>query len=126
MSRNPSEKNPNSRSRQSSEKTRQAQSPASESAARPTPSSAPSAPTSTMPRPTAAPTMTPSAAPASRQSGCLATALVAASSRKAGPTHDQVAERARAIWTKSGCQAGRDVENWIEAERQLRQEMSRQ
>lgn len=35
------------------------------------------------------------------------------------PTHDEVAARAHAIWIEQGCPAGREVENWLEAERQL-------
>ena len=38
------------------------------------------------------------------------------------PTHQEVAARARAIWQSKGCPAGRDVENWREAEEQLRAE----
>jgi hypothetical protein len=39
-------------------------------------------------------------------------------------THEQVAERARALWLASGCLPGRDVQNWWEAEAQLRAELS--
>ena len=128
MSRNSSEKPSNGRSRQSSEKTRQSQPPASKNAARPIPSSAPSGPAvSTVSQPAAAPVMTPPpAAPAARSSGATAAALVAVSSRKAAPSQEQIAARAKAIWMKSGCQSGRDAENWLEAERQLRQETTRQ
>jgi hypothetical protein len=38
--------------------------------------------------------------------------------------HEQIAERAKAIWKASGCKPGRDRENWLEAERQLRKELS--
>jgi hypothetical protein len=41
----------------------------------------------------------------------------------AAPTHDQIAARAREIWQRNGRQAGRDQENWLEAERQLRAEL---
>lgn len=34
--------------------------------------------------------------------------------------HDEIALRARELYEKSGCQSGRDVEFWLEAERQLR------
>ncbi len=37
------------------------------------------------------------------------------------PTHDQIAARAKAIWQAKGCPAGKDEENWREAEEQLRQ-----
>ena len=43
--------------------------------------------------------------------------------RSADPTHEQIVARARALWQASGCPAGRDVENWIDAERQLRAEL---
>jgi hypothetical protein len=41
----------------------------------------------------------------------------------AAPTHDQIAARAREIWQRQGRQPGRDQENWLEAERQLRAEL---
>jgi hypothetical protein len=41
------------------------------------------------------------------------------------PTHDQISERAKAIWRERGCVAGEDQSNWFEAERQLQKEMSR-
>jgi len=37
--------------------------------------------------------------------------------------YDQVSERARAIWLKSGCVPGRDDANWREAEAQLKAEL---
>lgn len=36
------------------------------------------------------------------------------------PSPDQVACRAYEIWRAEGCPQGRNVENWLEAERQLR------
>lgn len=39
------------------------------------------------------------------------------------PTHQQIAERARAIWLGRGCVAGEDEHNWLEAEAQLRHEL---
>ncbi len=39
------------------------------------------------------------------------------------PTHEQIAERARAIWMQHGCTPGRDQANWHEAEAQLRAEL---
>ena len=36
------------------------------------------------------------------------------------PTHEQITERARQIWTERGQPADRDLEHWLEAERQLR------
>jgi hypothetical protein len=45
---------------------------------------------------------------------------------KAGaPTYEQIAQRAREIWTKKGCLPGQDEQNWLEAERQLKAEMAR-
>ncbi len=41
------------------------------------------------------------------------------------PTYDQIAQRAREIWTKKGCLPGQDEQNWLEAERQLKAELSR-
>ena len=40
----------------------------------------------------------------------------------AKPTHEEIAERARALYEKSGRQAGHDVENWLAAEAQLQAE----
>jgi DUF2934 family protein len=36
------------------------------------------------------------------------------------PTHEQIARRAYEIFVERGQQAGRDLEHWLEAERQLR------
>ncbi len=41
----------------------------------------------------------------------------------AGPTHEQIAERAKMIWQQRGCIPGEDERNWNEAETQLRAEM---
>lgn len=41
------------------------------------------------------------------------------------PTYDQIAQRAREIWTKKGCLPGQDEQNWLEAERQLKAELGR-
>ena len=38
------------------------------------------------------------------------------------PTREEIAERAIAIWKASGCKSGRDEQNWLQAERQLRAE----
>lgn len=35
------------------------------------------------------------------------------------PTREQVAARAYELWLQSGCLAGRDAENWLQAEREL-------
>jgi hypothetical protein len=39
------------------------------------------------------------------------------------PTHDEIAARAYELYEKSGFRGGRDVEFWVEAERQLREEL---
>jgi hypothetical protein len=36
------------------------------------------------------------------------------------PSRDQIAALAHAIWIDRGCPPGTEVENWLEAERQLR------
>jgi len=38
------------------------------------------------------------------------------------PTREEIAERAKAIWKAGGCKSGRDEQNWLQAERQLRAE----
>lgn len=40
------------------------------------------------------------------------------------PTNDQIAARARRIWQERGSPGGRDLEHWLEAERQLRDELA--
>ena len=35
------------------------------------------------------------------------------------PSHDQIASMAYEIWLKNGCPPDHEVENWLEAERQL-------
>ncbi len=40
-----------------------------------------------------------------------------------GPTQEQIAERAWALWIRGGCMPGQDRQNWLEAERQLKAEM---
>jgi hypothetical protein len=40
-------------------------------------------------------------------------------------SREQIAQRAHEIWVKSGCKHGMDEQNWLEAERQLKAEMSR-
>ena len=37
-------------------------------------------------------------------------------------SHEQIAERARKLWMERGSPGGRDLEHWLEAEKQLRQE----
>jgi hypothetical protein len=40
-------------------------------------------------------------------------------------TPEQIAQRAHELWVKNGCKHGQDEQNWLEAERQLKAEMSR-
>lgn len=39
--------------------------------------------------------------------------------RDVEPKHDEIARRAREIWENAGCQSGRDLEFWLQAEREL-------
>jgi hypothetical protein len=39
--------------------------------------------------------------------------------------HDQIAERARQLWKERGSPGGRELEHWLDAERQLRVEARR-
>jgi hypothetical protein len=62
------------------------------------------------------------------QSGTAARQVVPLLSGRASPmttrlSHEQIAERAKAIWLASGCVPGRDEQNWREAEAQLRAEL---
>jgi hypothetical protein len=38
-------------------------------------------------------------------------------------TQEQIAERAKAIWIQRGRTLGRDQDNWLEAEAQLKKEL---
>jgi hypothetical protein len=40
--------------------------------------------------------------------------------KRAEPTYEQIAQRAKQIWESSGRQPGRDEENWLRAETELR------
>jgi hypothetical protein len=48
-----------------------------------------------------------------------------AATKTAKITREQIAQRAHEIWVKNGCKHGQDEQNWLEAERQLKAEMSR-
>lgn len=43
----------------------------------------------------------------------------------AQPSREQIAERARKLWMERGSPGGRDLEHWLDAERQLRDEAAR-
>ena len=62
--------------------------------------------------------------PSKKSTTTVKRARKAATKRKepAGPAHDEIALRAHGLYESAGCQAGRDVEFWLEAERQLREE----
>jgi hypothetical protein len=49
----------------------------------------------------------------------------ASTSSNVQPAHDRIAERARQLWMERGSPGGRDLEHWLEAERQLRDEAGR-
>ena len=38
-------------------------------------------------------------------------------------THEQIVERARALWQQRGCRPGEDERNWYEAQAQLKREL---
>jgi hypothetical protein len=64
--------------------------------------------------------------PTSSMSTGGATATVARPTAKAVKVpHDQIAQRAHEIWLKRGCRPGEDERNWLEAEKQLRAELTR-
>jgi len=48
----------------------------------------------------------------------------AVSTKSRTPTYEQIAQRAREIWTKKGCLPGQDEQNWLDAERQLKAELA--
>jgi hypothetical protein len=39
------------------------------------------------------------------------------------PSHEDIAARAEQIYRESGCVAGRDLENWVQAENELKQRL---
>jgi len=47
----------------------------------------------------------------------------AVTARPRSVTHDEIAARAHSLYAQSGFQHGRDVEFWLEAERQLREDL---
>jgi hypothetical protein len=40
------------------------------------------------------------------------------------PSHEDIAARAEQIYRQSGCIAGRDLENWVQAENELKQQLN--
>ncbi len=59
--------------------------------------------------------------PRQRAASSLASAS-APSKLQAIPTKEAIAKRAYEIWLSHGCESGHDVEHWLEAERQLKQQ----
>lgn len=49
-----------------------------------------------------------------------------AASAQSQPTHEQIANLAHQLYIESGCQEGRDTDNWLQAEQMLRQRPGRQ
>jgi hypothetical protein len=39
-------------------------------------------------------------------------------------THQDIADRAHAIWEREGCPAGRELDHWLQAEQELHSECS--
>lgn len=54
-----------------------------------------------------------------------AAAVATATAVATEPTHEQIAARAHELYERSGHQHGRHDEFWLEAERQLRDELNR-
>lgn len=53
------------------------------------------------------------------------TATVTPSAGAVKPTYEQISQRAAEIWKKKGCLPGQDEQNWLEAERQLKADVTR-
>lgn len=62
------------------------------------------------------------ARPSIRPSSLMSSSSATATMTRKAPSREQIAERAKAIWQQKGCPCGQDEQNWLEAERQLRQE----
>lgn len=76
--------------------------------------------TATAPRPASTPQQ---AAPSVKPQAAVVT-KPATPARAPAITHEQIAQRAREIWTKRGCKVGQDEQNWLEAEAQLKAELA--
>ncbi|MBN1359872.1 MAG: DUF2934 domain-containing protein [Sedimentisphaerales bacterium] len=61
--------------------------------------------------------------PADKPAASAATGATARSQTPAGPTHEQIAQRAHELWVKNGSKHGEDRMRWLEAEAQLKREM---
>ena len=69
-----------------------------------------------------------SAAPSSQSGGATVTGGVAGGGQgpQGGPTLDQIAQRAYEIYQSRGGTDGQDMEDWLQAERELRRGSSRE
>jgi cell division septation protein DedD len=65
---------------------------------------------------------TPRPEPLRSPASTVATAAAVMSKPAREPTQEEITARAKALWEASGRQPGRDKQNWLEAERQLRRE----
>ena len=65
---------------------------------------------------------TPQESPKKRSASTTKRPRKTALQAKNGPTSDEIAQRARELYEKSGCPGGRDEEFWLDAERQLHDE----
>jgi hypothetical protein len=63
--------------------------------------------------------------PGAPVTGGGATTTIPTAAPPAEPTYEEIAARAYDVWVAHGRADGRDHENWIEAERQLRTERAR-
>ena len=61
----------------------------------------------------------------SRSSSTSTTTAPAATMNASRLPHDKIAMRAYDKWCKRGCPTGSDMQDWIEAEAELRAEMNR-
>lgn len=66
---------------------------------------------------------TPMRDPLKKSAAAVRPARVPTIGRPRRLTHEQIAVRAHELYERSGRQHGRDVEFWLEAERQLREDL---
>ena len=65
-------------------------------------------------------TTTPNATPKPRARATTSATRASKSAAPASPSHDEIARVAHELYVQSGYQAGREVEFWLEAEKQLK------
>lgn len=66
------------------------------------------------------------ATPARSASSCPSDPVVKAKKAQVVLTHEMIAKRAYEIWERKGRPVGQDLENWQQAERELRAELGLQ